>query len=332
MRNLKFAIVALVIVLAGIGAWFWWKHQTLYPSTDDAYVSSNLVLIAPLVSGRVEDVAVQEHQFVHAGQTLVTIEPSTYRAQRDAAQAQLDIALQNAGAAGANVQAAQAQVAQAQAALTNAQASFDRTAKLFAAGDFAQVVMDQATADREAAVAAYQSANAALEAARSQFGEEGTNNAAVRGASAALQIAEINLQNTVIVAPTSGWVANIALRPGAIMATGQPMFSIVADGQWWIDANFKETDLARIRPGQPASIEIDMYPGVSWTGSVASIGAGAGAVFSLLPPENASGNWVKVTQRFPVRISIDVKTGSNPIQLRVGASASLTVDTTALKP
>lgn len=136
------------------------------------------------------------------------------------------------------------------------------------------------------------------------------------------------MEHATIIAPTRGWVANISLRPGQVVGVGQPLFSLVEDGEWWVDGNFKETDLARIRPGQPVSLTIDMYPGTKVNGSVESIGAGSGAVFSLLPAQNASGNWVKITQRFPVRIRLSDKPKDPALQLRVGASVTVTINTT----
>ncbi len=126
----------------------------------------------------------------------------------------------------------------------------------------------------------------------------------------------------------AGWVSNISLREGAMIIAERPQFSIVEDGHWWVEANFKETDLHHMRPGDRATITIDMYPGLVLGGTVESLGAGSGAVFSLLPPENATGNWVKVTQRFPVRIRIDPRHDdpNNLKPLRVGASATVAVD------
>ena len=118
----------------------------------------------------------------------------------------------------------------------------------------------------------------------------------------------------------------MTLRPGATVQAGQPLFAIIEANRWWVDANFKETDLARIKVGQPATVRLDMYPDTTFDGTVESISAGSGASFSVLPPENASGNWVKVTQRFPVRIALTNPPADKP--LRVGASAWVTIDTT----
>ena len=146
----------------------------------------------------------------------------------------------------------------------------------------------------------------------------------ILSARAQLEIDKANLNWTKVYATADGWIANLSLRPGSAVSANAPQFSIVESSDWWVDANFKETALSRIRPGQPVRIQIDMLPGVTLTGKVASIGRGSGDTFSLLPSENASGNWVKVTRRFPVRVTLD----PTDAQLRVGGSSKVTVDTT----
>ena len=148
----------------------------------------------------------------------------------------------------------------------------------------------------------------------------------LRAASAQLAKATHDRVKTHTTAPSDGILSNVTLRPGATVQAGQPLFAIIEANRWWVDANFKETDLARIKVGQPATVYLDMYPGVTFDGTVESISSGSGASFSVLPPENASGNWVKVTQRFPVRIALTNPPADKP--LRVGASTSVTIDTT----
>jgi len=176
------------------------------------------------------------------------------------------------------------------------------------------------------AMQAYEDAKAEFSKAQDAKLTVTTPTVQVRAASAGLDKATHERVRTHVTAPTNGWVSNANLRPGAIVQAGTPAFALIEDGHWWVDANFKETDLARIKPGQPATIRLDMYPGTMLNGMVESISAGAGSTFSVLPPENATGNWVKVTQRFPIRIRIT----SEPIPdkpLRVGASADVTIDT-----
>ncbi|EBA09687.1 HlyD family secretion protein [Sagittula stellata] len=330
MKHLKLIILAVAVVAAGGGLWLWWQHETIHPSTDDAYLKANVLTIAPQVGGAVETVAVTENQHVKAGDLLFQIDTNDLAAQVAAAQASYDAAVQQTKASITDLSSVSAQVDSARAALTDAQDSYDRTASLFKKGDVAKAALDQATTTRDQANAALDSAQSALASARERAGQAGDDNPAVRAAKAQLTLAQINLARAKVTAPVPGWVSNLDLRPGALVSPGMAVFSLVEDGDWWIDANFKETDLARLRPGQPVTVDIDMYPGLSLDGTVKSLGAGSGSVFSLLPPQNASGNWVKVTQRFPVRIALDTRPDDPAMQLRVGASTSVTVDTSGL--
>lgn len=330
MKHLKAIVLVAAIALASGGLWAWWQHERIHPSTDDAYLKANVLTIAPQVGGRVSEVAVAENAHVSAGDLLFTIDAAELEATVRSAQANLDRARQQTTAAITDLSAASANVDSARAALSEAQDAYGRTEKLFTMGDVPQAARDQAAMTRDQAQAAFDSANAALAASREQAGAPGDDNPAVRAAEAQLTLAQINLNHARVTAPVSGWIANLDVRPGALVSPNAPLFSLVEDGDWWIDANFKETDLERLRPGQPVNIDIDMYPGVTLTGTLQSLGAGAGAVFSLLPPQNASGNWVKVTQRFPVRIAIDTRPDDPDLQLRVGASTTVTVDTSGL--
>lgn len=325
-KLLKPALLALIVAAAIGGLAWWWREQTLYPSTEDATIGANVLTVAPRVGGRVAEVLVVDHQHVAAGQILFRIQDDVLRTELAMAQAGLEQATQQVGALAAQVAAAQAQLDQAEATRREAEIEFARAQALVARGDVARAAFDQARARRDEAVAAREAAAAALRAAQEQAGAAGADNAALRNANARLAQARIAIEDSVVRSPQSGWVANLALRPGAMVAAGQPVFSLVEDTAWWVDANFKETDIARIRPGQSATTTVDMFPGLALAGTVQSIGPGSGAVFSLLPPQNASGNWIKVTQRFPVRIALDKP--PEGIQLRVGASAVVRVDTT----
>lgn len=326
---LKFILPVLVLIIA-VGFWWWWRHQALYPSTDDAYLSADIVTIVPQIGGRVTQLDVVENQRVAAGDPLFSLDDTDAQAAVAAAQAQLDLATQGSGVTSADIAQAEANLVSARAVQSNAQLDFDRQDTLFRRGDVAQALRDQAQTTLDQAIAQVSAAEAALQAARDQHGASGTDNASVRAAQAALDQAQISLSYARVTAPANGWIANLTLRPGQVVSDGQGLFSVVEDGQWWVDANFKETDLHRIRPGQPATIKIDMYPGVTLKGHVDSIGAGSGASFSLLPAENASGNWVKVTQRFAVRIALDEAPTDPAMQLRTGASTTVSVDTSGL--
>lgn len=331
MKHLKPILLVAALGAVAAGLWLWWQHETIHPSTDDAYLKANVLTIAPQVGGAIATVAVSENQHVAAGDLLFQIDTTDLEAQLAAAQASYDAAVQQTHASITDLTSISAQIDGARAALTDAQDTYDRTEKLSRAGDATKAALDQATATRDQARAALTSAQSALDAARERTGTAGEDNPTVRAAKAQLTLARINLARAKVTAPVSGWIANLDLRPGALAMPNAPLFSLVEDDAWWVDANFKETDLARLRPGQPVSIDIDMYPGLTLTGTVESLGAGSGAVFSLLPPQNASGNWVKVTQRFPVRIALGTRPDDPALQLRVGASASVTVDTSGLE-
>ena len=165
-----------------------------------------------------------------------------------------------------------------------------------------------------------------LAEAQQKLGKLGNRNAQVRAAKAALNQAKLDLQHTHITAPADGKIVNFSARAGSMVAAGNPLFDIVEQSSWWIDANYKETQLDRIKLNQSADVVVDMYPDHTFKGHIESISAGSGSAFSILPPENATGNWVKVTQRIPVKIIINNTDKNFP--LRVGASATVTIDTT----
>ena len=173
------------------------------------------------------------------------------------------------------------------------------------------------------ATAAVTAAQANLEEAQNALGMVGAQNAAVQVARARLRQANLDLERTRVTAPTSGTVANLTLRPGGTVQAGVPLFAIVDDAHFWVDANFKETQIDRIVPGQAAVIRVDIYPGREFRGEVESLSAGSGTVFSLLPPQNATGNWVKVIQRVPVRVRVLAPDPQYP--LRIGTSARVEV-------
>jgi membrane fusion protein (multidrug efflux system) len=186
---------------------------------------------------------------------------------------------------------------------------------------------DDARATLEEAQAALAEARAHLEQARQDLGSSGEHNARIRAAEAVVARAKLDLSHTRITAPALGVLGEVDIRAGTFVEAGEHLFPLVENHSFWVDANFKETDLARIHPGQPAMVTVDMYPDKTFTGVVRSASPASGVAFSLLPPENATGNWVKITQRFPVRVAITDPDPARP--LRIGASSEVTVDTTA---
>ncbi|WP_210093429.1 HlyD family secretion protein [Ruegeria sp. HKCCSP346] len=321
MKPLKIAAVALILAAIAVGLVLFWRHEERYPSTQDAYLGANIIYVAAQVTGQVADVHVIENQPVKNGDLLFTIDDTQFKASVDAAKANLDSAIQQAKSYSTQIAAAEASVDSAQSAYNTALKSFERAKALFASGDVAQASLDQTASDFAQASARLTTSQSSLLALKSGLQAKQDD---ILSARAQLEIAQTNLAWTKIHAAADGWIANLTLRPGSSVSANAPQFSIVESSDWWVDANFKETALARIRPGQPVTIRVDMLPGTTLTGKVASIGRGSGDTFSLLPSENASGNWVKVTRRFPVRIALD----PTDAPLRVGGSSKVVVDTT----
>lgn len=325
-RGRWIALAALLALTVG-GVLAYWQYASIYPSTDNAYTGADIVRIAPLVAGPVAQVYVADDQMVAKGDPLFDIDPAPYDAALRGARAQFDAALNASGTAGEHLRSAAEEMETKRVALVRALGAYRDAANAQNPGD----APDKATLDALKAVHnaqdTYARAHDAFSAAQDRDMVVTTPTAKLRGAAAQLDKATEDRVKTHVVSPGDGWVSNVHVRPGAVLAAGTPVFPLVEAGDWWVDANFKETDLARIRQGQPATIRLDMYPGYKIEGTVESISHGSGAAFSVLPPENATGNWVKITQRFPVRIKIT--SDNDPARpLRVGATATVTIDTT----
>ncbi len=301
------------------------SYSLHHPSTNDAYVRANRIDIATRVSGPVTEVLVQDNQFINKGDLLFTIDPTSFQIQLDKASATLALTSSGLKSDDASIEAAQAVVAKTQAELELAKKTEARISKLVRQGRIAEVEGDKAKSKVKALDASLAAAKQGLEQAKEKRGMIGKDNAQLRLAKAAYAEAGINLSYTQVHAPASGTLMHFNLRPGAMITAQTPLFSLIETDQWWVDANFKETQLRRIKPGQNAVIKLDMYPGQSFKGRVDSIARGSGAAFALLPPENASGNWVKVTQRIPVKIVFNATPAQHP--LRIGASCTVTIDT-----
>ncbi len=320
------ALAALLVITIG-GVLLYWHYAEIYPSTDNAYTGADIVRIAPLVAGPVTDVYVIDDQEVSKGDPLFDIDPAPYDAALRGARAQFDAAVNASGTAGEHLKTAAADLEEKRVALVAALADYREAEQAQAPGETPSDATKAALKSVHDAQDAYEAAHQAFSKAQDQDMVVTTPTAKLRGAAAQLDKATEDRVKTHVVSPGDGWVSNVRLRPGTVMDAGTPAFALVEAGDWWVDANFKETDLARIKTGQPATIKLDMYSGYSIEGIVESISPGSGALFSVLPPENATGNWVKVTQRFPVRIKItDEHDPERP--LRVGATATVTIDTT----
>jgi membrane fusion protein (multidrug efflux system) len=323
MKTLRWLISVSVFSALMIGGYLWWLHSQRYPATSDAYIGAHVVRIAPQVGGKVAELPVTDHARVARGQLLLAIDPESCEIAVKRAEANVALADQAQAGAQAAVDAARAEVSEREAEHDDALRNNERMQELLKQKSVAQAQADTTRYKLREATAALEDARSGLQQAVRELGEAG---ARVRVADAALAHARLDLSHTHITAPVSGVLGTLDVRPGDVVTAGQQLFPLVDDSTTWVDANYKETDLHRIRIGQSASISVDMYPGKLFHGHVESVGPASSVAFSLLPPENATGNWVKVTQRFPVRVRIDKPDPAIP--LRLGASCTVTIDTT----
>jgi membrane fusion protein (multidrug efflux system) len=342
-RRIVLPVFLVLVALAGVWAFKNWNYGRTHASTDNAAVDGHLVPVLAKVSGYVQTVGVKDNDHVAADSVLVQIDPAEYQAHLAQAQADLAAAQAAAGGAGANGQA-QAMVEQAagQRASLDAQIIAARANEAKAKSDLTRMedladkqivsrqVLDGARAAAEAA-----SANVvALERQTTAAGgtvasaQAGVRLATARsqGAQAARDLAALQLTYTRVTAPVSGILSRKQVEPGQLVQIGQPLMTIVADTGVFVTANFKETQLASIRVGQPAEIDVDAYGGEKAIGYVESLSAATGSKFALLPPDNATGNFTKVVQRVPVRIKVTKGLGADR-PLRPGMSVVVHVDT-----
>lgn len=320
------ALLVLLAVTIG-GVLLYWRYAELYPSTDNAYTGANIVRVAPQVSGPVAQVYVRDDDKVASGDPLFDIDATLYDAALRNARALFDAAASAAGTAADGLKGAATKLEEKRIALEDAMTKYREAKTAETEGDAPSAALTDALKAWHDAVDAFSAAQADFDTEQDKKLTVTTPTVQLRAAAAALDKATHERARTHVTAPASGWVSKMSLRPGGIVQAGTPAFAVVEDSSWWVDANFKETDLGRVKPGQPATIKLDMYPGITLEGVVESISAGSGASFSVLPPENATGNWVKVTQRFPIRIKIT--SAPDPDRpLRLGATATVKIDTT----
>ncbi|HMM57731.1 MAG: HlyD family secretion protein [Proteobacteria bacterium] len=316
---------ALVII---VGAWMY-VTAGRYVSTDNAYVQADRATIAPQVAGRVVEVDVRENQAVKKGDVLFRIDPEPLQIAVARAQAQMEGISSLLDAARAGFRSAQANVRSADEALRVNEAQYKRMQELRRKGLVAQKDVDDAANNLADARGKRDSNVAGVAKAQSLLGGlPETPDQELSGyklAKAQLAAAELDLDHATVRAPIDGTIGRQNLQPGDFLAPGQAAMPLVATRGLWIDANFKETDLTNVRVGQPVSIEVDTYPGKAWKGHVASISPASGSEFSVLPAQNATGNWVKIVQRIAVRIAVDDESAGPT--LRAGMSAVVKIDT-----
>ncbi|ELY2934569.1 HlyD family secretion protein [Cronobacter sakazakii] len=337
-------ILGIVVVIMVIGAIIWWFMTRNLETTDDAFIEGDAVTVAPKVAGYVTELRVKDNQRVKKGDLLVVIDPRDATAQRDQAQAQLSLAesqLHQAQAqlALAKVQypaqrdQAKAQVLRAQAELANARAEYQRQRGVDPRATSKQNI-DAANAQLSSAEAGLANAQAQLEVAEQvqlQIRQQETNVEArqsqVEQARAQLKTAELNLSYTEVRAPFDGYVTKRNVQNGTLVQAGSALFSIVSP-DIWVVANFKESQLERMRPGNKVEISVDAFPDLELEGHVESIQQGSGSRFSAFPAENATGNFVKIVQRVPVKIVIDkgLENWNQPLPLGLSVEPEVTVE------
>ena len=302
-----------------------------YVSTDDAFVQSARATVASNVTGQVVEVDVRENQFVHAGDLLFRLDPRPFEVAVEQATAEVATSRQNIQANQASYQQRAAEVQAAQSALMYAQKELVRQTAMAASGVSSQSQLDtaaQAVANAKAnLVAAQQQQANVLASLGGQAAGDLAQSAAVRTAQAALDRAKLSQSYGSVRALQDGIVTRVEqVQVGDFVTAGQPLFTLAAP-RLWVEANFKEDQLRYMRPGQPATVRIDAYPDQTYRLHVASLSPGTGNSFSVLPPENATGNWVKVVQRLPVRMVFDEDVADIRAPLAAGLSAKVTVDT-----
>lgn len=324
----RWIISILVVAILGGAGYFYFEHQKLYPNTDDAYLHGDIIYIAPQVGGRISLVNVENYDFVHEGELLFQIDPASYQSQLNKAEAAYRLATQQNKADSQAILAASSEITSATAELRKTQLNYRRTMAMVSEGVLPAQDGDNARAGLATARDNLASAKAHMAQLVAEQGAAGSAAPAVQEAAAALMMASLNVSYTNIPAPVSGQIGKVSVHPGSMVAIGQAMVPLVVDNSIWVQANYKESDLSRIKTGMTASVQLDMYPDKTFKGTVDSISPASGSSFSLLPPENATGNWVKITQRFPVSIILSHNDGLyGKYPLRVGASATVTVDT-----
>lgn len=328
---------ALIVAAAGYYGYHYWAVGRFQVSTDNAYVGADIATVAPKVSGYVAAVPAIANSHVNAGDVLVQLDDSDYRVAVQQAKARIDTQDATIQRLGRQIEAGSASIDQARAQLTSAEADqaraaadYERTAKLADSKFASQQALDSARADRDKTAAATLAAQAALSSAEANLDVVKAQQLEARRTRAELEAqlakAQLDLDATTLRAPFAGILGNKAVEVGDYVSAGKRLAALVPDNGAYVDANFKETQIAGLKPGQQVDLTLDTDPDHPITGTVESISPAAGQVFSLLPPENATGNFTKIVQRVPVRIKVPADVLASG-RLRPGLSVVATVDT-----
>ena len=322
------AVLGVLATAGAVYGTYWAQVIRYHQSTDDAYVSGNVVQITPQISGTVVAIGADDTQFVKAGQPLVRLDPADARVALDQAEAELARTVRDVRNLYATSSQLAATVQMRQTELAAAQSDLARRQRLGASGAVSGEELQHSTDAVKTAQAELLAAEQQLAANRARVdGTTLNDHPQVRDAAAAVRNAYLTLERTELSAPVAGLVARRNVQLGQRVSPGAPLMAVVPLDQVWVDANFKEPQLAHMRIGQPVNLTADLYGGyVVYHGTVAGFGAGTGAAFSLLPAQNATGNWIKIVQRVPVRIALDPREiAAHPLQIGLSMKAEVDV-------
>ncbi len=320
--------LAVIVVLCSAAIFAYHElYGRFYEETDDAYVGGNLVQITPQITGTVTRIAADDGDYVEAGQPLVWLDPADTEVAQQSAEANLARTVRQVRGLYSNVDSYKAQVASRKIDVQRAKADYQRRVTLASKGAISREELAHAQDTLNSAQSALTSAQQQLDTNQALVDDTViASHPDVKSAAAQLRQAFLNNARSTLVAPVSGYVARRSVQVGSRIQPGTALMAVVPLHEVWIDANFKETQLREMRIGQPVTVEADLYgDDVTYQGHVESLGVGTGSAFSLLPAQNASGNWIKIVQRLPVRIRLDDETlDKHP--LRIGLSTTVTVD------
>jgi membrane fusion protein (multidrug efflux system) len=325
----RLALLVVVPLLAIAGAGYWWLSGGRYVVTENAYVKAHIVQIAPEVAGTVRRVPVLDHASVSTGDVLLTLEQRPFRLALDSAEAELDTARAHVETLRGTWRETVTELADAESRAAYAQRQWQRQEELAVKGILSASKRDESlndartAADRVTSVKEKQ--RRVLAALNGDPELPADQHPMVREKTAARERAALDLARTTIHAPVDGTVVNLRVQRGEQVKAATPLFVLVAMARPWVEANFKETELTYVRVGQRARVVLDTYPDTTWEAIVESVSPATGAEFAILPPQNASGNWVKVVQRLPVKLRLLPHVGEPP--LRAGMTATVSIDT-----
>jgi membrane fusion protein (multidrug efflux system) len=318
-------LLLLVVVGAAIG-YARWRHNQIFVTTENAYVQGDVYMVSFKVPGKILEVNVTDNQPVKEGDAIAALDPHDYDLMISSAEATLAEAISGLATDEAMIAQYKAQVAAAKSQLDLADTELARVEALYKRESLPKQNYDRALAQQQVASAQLEAAKKAVAASQAKLV---VSQAKVDGARARLESAKLQRSYCTVVAPVSGFISKKSGEAGQVVAAGQPICAVVPLGlkDIWVEANYKETQLKRVRPGQKARIWADIDKSRVYTGTVESLSAGTGGAFALLPPENATGNWVKIVQRLPVKIKINQESDPNH-ELRLGLTVTCEIDTT----